>query len=301
MARLIADAPGMRLDAFLAERLEGYSRGAAQALIERGLVTVDGRPAQSSLKLKEGQIIELAEAEVEWDVDFSVVFEDPSILVIVKPAGLLMHPLGETWLTRPEAALHEKQPNLAGLLYKRGNKRVQRCGIVHRLDRQTSGLLVVAKTAQAYGALVEAFKDREMDKTYRAIVRGVPKDVKSRVEAPIGRKPGHRKVEVTPFGKTAQTQFRVVEAAKAHAVVEAKPLTGRTHQIRAHLALVGHPVAGDPEFEAPGAKPAAPRLMLHAWKLAFAHPKTGRPLEFTAPPPKDFRDFWKSCKTPGNK
>lgn len=294
MARaLTCDVPGLRLDRFLAEKLEGYSRGAAQKLIERGLVRVDGKPGQADMKLREGALVEIEEARQDWDLELTALHEDSSILVINKPAGLLMHPLGESWLSAAETSLHGEM-NLAGILYKRGLSKVPRCGIVHRLDRPTSGVLVVAKTKAAYESLVEAFKNREMDKTYRAIVRGIPSD--ARVEAPIGRKPGHRKVEVTPFGKTAQTHIKVVEAAKNHALVEAKPLTGRTHQIRAHLALVGHPVAGDNEFEAAGARPKAPRLMLHAYKLSFEHPKTGETLAFTAPYPRDFKEFWKTLK-----
>lgn len=301
---LVADVPGLRLDRFLAERLEGYSRGAAQALIERGLVRVDGKQGHADHKLREGALVEISESRADWGlgegVDDWLVHEDKALLVLVKPAGLLMHPLGETWLSAPEAALSERDPNLAGLLYKRfGGKLpagLERCGIVHRLDRQTSGLLVVAKTAKAQAALISSFKEREIDKTYRAIVRGVPADAKARVDAPIGRKPGHRKVGVTPFGKMAQTALRVIETAPAHGLVEAKPLTGRTHQIRAHLALVGHPVAGDPEFEAPDARPKAPRLMLHAFRLAFDHPSGGKRAEFKAVPPKDFQAFWRLCK-----
>jgi len=232
------------------------------------------------------------------DLEDWVLHEDSELIVLDKPAGLLMHPLGESWLNTPEAALAD-QENLAGLLLKRRPKidaaGTPRCGIVHRLDRPTSGVLLVAKTPRAYERLTGAFKAREVHKLYRAIVRGVPADKKARVEAPIGRKPGHRKVMVTPFGKSAETGFRVVEAKKAAALVEAEPLSGRTHQIRAHLAALGHPVAGDPEFETGTAKPAAPRLMLHAYQIRFEHPKTGAPCEFRAAPPKDFREFWKAC------
>lgn len=305
--RLIADVPGLRLDSFLAERLEGYSRGAAQALIRKGSVRVDGRLGETSRKLREGEVVEIDEPASSWETELSVddwiIHEDAALMVILKPAGLLMHPLGETWLSAPQAALSEAAPNLAGLLYKRhmrlGGKvprALERCGLVHRLDRQTSGVLVIAKTAQAQASLVDAFKRRKVEKTYRAVVRGVPADAKARVEAPIGRRPGHRKVEVTPYGKTAQTSLRVVETSRKHALVEAKPLTGRTHQIRAHLALIGHPVAGDPEFEAVTVEPKAPRLMLHAWRLSFEHPSTGKRAAFEAAPPADFRKFWAACK-----
>ena len=127
-------------------------------------------------------------------------------------------------------------------------------------------------------------------------MRGVPGQAKTRVEAPIGRKPGHRKVLVTPFGKTAETSFEVVESCPAAAVVEARPLTGRTHQIRAHLGLIGHPVCGDVEFEAKQAKPWPPRMLLHAYRIDLVHPGSAEPVTFRAPLPKDFRDFWALCK-----
>jgi len=295
-----------RLDKLLALRLGKYSRSHIQDLVARGHVTVDGAKWENSKKLKGGERIVVSSAGAAWPEFASfetwVVHEDADLIVLNKPAGLLMHPLGESWLTSPEAALAEPDANLAGVLQrarpeilKRG---VPRCGIVHRLDRQTSGVLLVAKTKAAYDALIEAFKDRLVEKLYRAVVRGVPADKATRVEAPIGRDPGHRKVKVTPFGKQAQTHIRVVAKAKGAALVEAKPLTGRTHQIRAHLALTGHPVLGDVEFDKRvDGKPWPPRLLLHAFRVAFEHPKSGKRVEFTCEPPSDFARFWRSLKS----
>ena len=291
---------GKRLDAFLAEHLTAYSRVFLKGLITQGLVTVDGKPGRADRKVEEGQLVvanlpEDAPGPSAEDFESWVLFEDRRLLVLNKPSGLLMHPLGESWLTAPEAARAEDETNVAALLQIHRpailKAKTPRCGIVHRLDRPTSGVLAVAKDPETYAALTGAFKDRMMEKTYRAVVAGVPKD-RSRVEAPVGRNPGHRRVVVTPLGKTAETSFKVVAKKKKAALVEATPLTGRTHQIRAHLAFLGHPVAGDMEF--PGLK--APRLMLHAWRLAFTHPLTGKDAEFTADPPADFMKFWRTLK-----
>jgi 23S rRNA pseudouridine1911/1915/1917 synthase len=246
-------------------------------------------------------VVELPEREGAPAAEFEswVLFEDKRLLVLNKPSGLLMHPLGSSWLTRPEAARAESEDNLAALLQvhrplilKAGTPR---CGIVHRLDRPTSGALVVAKDPETWAALCAGFKDRAMDKTYRAIARGALAGA-ARVDAPIGREPGQRRIVVTALGKAAETAFKPLSRKKTATLVEAKPLTGRTHQIRAHLAHIGHPVMGDPEFDkrVPPGAPLAPRLMLHAYRLAFEHPASGRPAQFTAEPPNDFVSFWKS-------
>jgi 23S rRNA pseudouridine1911/1915/1917 synthase len=288
---------GKRLDAFLAEMMPSYSRMFLKGLIEGGHVAVDGKPGKTSRKVLEGQLVDVLLPDTTGSEDFEswVLFEDRRLLVLNKPSGLLMHPLGESWLTAPEAARAEPEANLAALLQIHRpailKAKTPRCGIVHRLDKPTSGVLAVAKDPETYEALTGAFKDRLMDKLYRAIVKGVPNPT-SRVNAPIGRNPGHRRIVVTPLGKTAETAFKVVAKAKKAALVEAHPLTGRTHQIRAHLAFLGHPVAGDMEF--PGMK--APRLMLHAYRLSFTHPLTGKAAEFTADAPADFTRFWKAQK-----
>ncbi|MBI4062265.1 MAG: RluA family pseudouridine synthase, partial [Elusimicrobia bacterium] len=264
---LIVERDLPRLDAFLSKNLSGYSRAFLKGMIGRGMVTVDGAVVDADEPVLEGQRveIELPETAAASSEDFEswVLHEDKRLLVLNKPSGLLMHPLGDSWLKRPEAARAGRETNLAAELQvhrpailKAGTPR---CGIVHRLDRPTSGVLAVAKDPETYAAIVDMFKERYMDKTYRAIVRGVP-PAAVRVQAPIGREPGQRRVVVTPLGKPAETSFKIVGKKRIAALVEAKPLTGRTHQIRAHLAHLGHPVMGDPEFDRKGV-PSAPRLM----------------------------------------
>lgn len=302
--RLVVEYEGARLDRFLADRLDGLSRGHVKDLIERGCVTVGGEQETADYRLKAEEVVEVTFPEAAAggeDFERWVLHEDKHLLVLRKPAGLLMHPLGESWLSSPKAAISDKRSNLAGLLqqHRAGilEAGVERCGIVHRLDRQTSGVLLVAKTPAAYEALLEAFKERRITKLYRAAVRGVPAQERARVRAPIGRNPGHRRVIVTQFGKSAETAFTVVETAAVAALVEARPLTGRTHQIRAHLAYLGHPVLGDIEFDKqmPGA-PWPERMLLHAYSVELTHPGTGRKVSYTAPLPEDFRLFWKQLK-----
>jgi 23S rRNA pseudouridine1911/1915/1917 synthase len=300
---------GERLDKFLTGFLAGSTRAHARSLVERGFVTVDGTVRPPDFRLKGGEIVRLTAVERGWpEMDFEswVLHEDRDLLVLNKPAGLLIHPLGTSWLTRPEASMDEPEPNLAGLLLKHRPKAaasgVERCGIVHRLDRPTSGALLVAKTSDAQHLLLAAFRDRTVHKTYRAVVLGTVAE--KSVDAPIGRATGRRKVKVTPYGREASTAFRTVSKAGDVSMVEAMPLTGRTHQIRAHLAVLGHPVLGDTEampgefqkaFEATGL-PEPPRLLLHAYKLTLDHPGTGRPASYSAKMPHDMTYYWALCR-----
>lgn len=299
----VVESGGMRLDRYLADRLPEYSRSHLKGLIERGCVTVEGRRRSADVKVSSGERVVLDVPRARWPererFEGWVLHEDDDILVLDKPAGLLMHPLGASWLADPKASLSEAEANLAGLLLdlrpRITGARVPRCGIVHRLDRQTSGVLLVAKTLAASRKLVLAFKERRVSKVYRALVRGLPQG--KTVQAPVGRNPGHRRVVVTPFGKTAETAFHVIETAGGAALVEARPLTGRTHQIRAHLGFLGAPVMGDAEFDQrKEGQPWPPRMLLHAYSVELEHPGTGRRVQYRAPLPKDFRDFWLRMK-----
>ncbi|MCX5794320.1 MAG: RluA family pseudouridine synthase [Elusimicrobia bacterium] len=302
----VAETPRQRLDLFLAGHFPHLSRSHLKRLIALGAVRVGGELADADRRLHVGEAVAVEFPAPEWAEPYGrfsdwVLHEDRALLVLNKPAGLLMHPLGASWLAAPEAALCETEPNLAGILLRQrpgiSAAGTPRCGIVHRLDRCTSGVLLVAKTPAASEALIGEFKDREVSKTYRAVVRGQWLEKRASVEAPVGRKPGHRRIIATPFGKEASTGFSVLESCAAGAWVEALPLTGRTHQIRVHLDLLGHPVMGDQEFDRPrSGEPVPPRLMLHAYKIEFAHPATARPVRFLARVPEDMRRFWAACR-----
>lgn len=301
---LTVDGGGIRLDKFLAERFPGYSRAHLKELVLRGCVRVGGEPGKPSRVLEEGESVRiefpgLAAGAGKDVLKSRVLHEDHEILVLDKPTGLLMHPLGASWLTNPRAALEDTEPNLAGILYSErpgiSKAGVPRCGIAHRLDRPTSGVLVVAKTLAAYRSLLGQFKDRAISKVYLALVQGRVLDKELLVDAPVGRAPTGGKITANPFGREASTGLRALAVLKTASWLEARPLTGRTHQIRAHLALAGHPVLGDPEHggaSVPGL--SVPRLMLHAFRLEFDHPATGKRAAFRAEIPADFRLCWKA-------
>lgn len=283
-------AAGMRLDRFLAERAElGLSRSRIQQLIREGRVRVDGRPARPSQPVRPGSRVwvqvpppEPLEAVPEA-IPLDVVYEDADLLVICKPRGMVVHPApGHRSGTLVNALLVHCR-DLAGI----GG--ALRPGLVHRLDRDTTGLLVVAKTEHAYRHLAAQLKRREMERRYLALVRGVPPP-EGTVDAPIGRDPRRRvRMAVVPDGRPARTHFRVLEAfGDRYALLEARLETGRTHQIRVHLASIGHPVAGDPLYGGRAGELGLAGQALHAYRLAFTHPRSGERLAFEAPLPADF-------------
>ena len=277
---------GLRLDQALARLLPEESRSRLAKLIEAGHVRVDGEEARAKRKLKSGEAVEVALApRVEESayraeaIALDVVHEDADVLVLNKPAGLVVHPGSGNWEgTMLNALLHH-----ASALGE-----LARAGIVHRLDKDTSGLLVVAKNEPAQLSLVRQLQARTVKRTYLALARGkVTRGGK--VDAPIGRHPVHRtRMAVVEDGKPAVTHYRVREAFKAHTLLECDLETGRTHQIRVHLASIGHPLEGDPVYAGRGDK-LLPRQALHAWKLAFLHPRTEKLRQFEAELPEDFR------------
>ena len=284
---------GLRLDQALARLLPGESRSRLSRLIEEGHVRVDGEAAVGRRKVKSGEAVELTLAPREADAAFrpeaialDVLHEDDDVLVIDKPAGLVVHPGSGNWAGTMLNALLHHAPGAASL---------PRAGIVHRLDKDTSGLLVVARNEPAQLALVRQLQARTVKRTYLALARGrVERDGK--VDAPIGRHPVHRtRMAVVPAGKPAVTQYRVRERLAAHTLLECDLETGRTHQIRVHLASIGHPLEGDPVYGGRGARPF-PRQALHAWRLAFRHPRTGETLQFESPLPADFRALLESLR-----
>ena len=286
----LVETGGERLDVFLASRRSGLSRSRIRKLIDDGHVTVDGRPAKASTRLVAGQIVTLdlpppSPAELQpWDVPLTVVFEDDDLIVIDKPAGMTVHPApGNEDRTLANAVLAHA-PDIEGI----GGER--RPGIVHRLDKDTSGLIVVAKNELAHARLSEQFKSREVSKVYLALVAGHPSPPEADIDAPIGRRPHDRqRMAVVSTGRPAITRYRVVTSYSRSTLVEARPRTGRTHQIRVHLSSVGHPVMGDATYGRP--VEGLSRQFLHAHRLAFVHPASGETVRFTAELPSDLRSY----------
>lgn len=296
--------PGGRLDVFLREKFPAVSRGAMQRLIEQGHIRVNGQMVKPTHTPRAGEQVAVhwpearpAEAQPE-DIPLDILFEDESLLVLNKPAGLVVHPAaGHEEHTLVNALLHHCQGSLSGI----GG--VARPGIVHRLDKETSGCLVVAKNDKTHLALSEQFSGRVVKKVYHAIVCGELARESGEIRAAIARHPTHRKRMAVPDddkGRAAHTSYRVLERLNHATLVEAQIHTGRTHQIRVHFQFLGHPLAGDDTYGARQNKRlkelanyAAPRVLLHARELSFLHPRTGKPLKFSAPLPLDFRQALK--------
>ena len=274
-----------RLDLRVMEQA-GVSRTAAQALITGGHVTVNGRPGRAGARVQPGDVVVVdtpppAPVTVAQGppVALDVVYEDSALAVIDKPAGLVVHP-----------APGHPNGTVADGLRQRGDTwsvagGPDRPGIVHRLDRDTSGLLVVAKTEAAHRALAAQLERRTLGRVYWALVHGTFREATGRIEAPIGRDPGHRqRMAVVDGGRDAVTDFRVAERMRRLTRLEVRLRTGRTHQVRVHLASIGHPIAGDPVYGRRG-DTLSPRPALHAIELHFDHPDDGRPMSFTSPLP----------------
>ncbi|NPA39816.1 MAG: RluA family pseudouridine synthase [Thermodesulfobacteria bacterium] len=284
---------GKRLDVFLKEKINELSRSRIKSLIEEGKILVNGKKSKSSYKVKNKDIV-LVEIPPEKEIDispsdvpFDILFEDEHIAVINKPPGVVVHPAPGHYEDTLVHGLVKRLKNLSGI----GGK--LRPGIVHRLDKDTSGIMLVAKNDQAHKNLSEAFKNRLIKKTYFAIVYKTFERKKGKIETFIGRHPVHRKkMAVLPQGREAITEYQVIENLYKASLVELKPLTGRTHQLRVHMSFLGHPILGDPVYG--GLKhdlPKAPRLMLHAGKITFTHPVKKETLNFEAPFPEDFKTY----------
>lgn len=291
---------GARLDAFLAARVEGVSRTTLKRAIEEGDVLVGGRESKPSYKLRAGERVEAelpeppaTEVEPE-DIPLEIVHEDEEVVVVNKPAGMVVHP-----------AAGVRNGTLANALAFRfrnselGNQQSVRPGIVHRLDRDTSGLIVVAKTARAHENLSDQFRARTVFKSYAALVHGATKEEKGKIDQPVARDPRNRtRMGVVRGGRAALTHWRVRRRYERFTLLDVEIKTGRTHQIRVHLAWMKHPVVGDETYGMGRDKTVAdPRLraaiaamgrqFLHAARLGFHHPRTGVWMSFDAPPPPE--------------
>ncbi len=294
------EAAGRRLDQVLAELFPDYSRSRLQTWIRAGQVMVDGRSRRPRDPVTGGEEVAIdavVEPDTRWlpePIPLQVIYEDADLLVINKPAGLVTHPAAGNWDGTLVNGLLHLAPELAVL---------PRAGIVHRLDKETSGLLVVARTLPAHQGLVAALARRDVRREYLAVVRGVPTGGAT-VDAPIGRHPVERKrMAVVSSGRHAVTHYRVAERYRANALLDVRLETGRTHQIRVHLAHVRHPLVGDPVYSGRphlprGVSPALraqlqdfPRQALHAARLALAHPRSGEAMAWQAPLPQDLTDL----------
>jgi 23S rRNA pseudouridine1911/1915/1917 synthase len=292
--------PSGRLDTFLRGKFPAVSRGAIQRLIEQGHIQVNGRTVKPTHTPRAGEQVEVhwpearaAEAQPE-EMALNVLFEDETLLVLNKPPGLVVHPAaGHEEHTLVNALLHHCAGQLSGI----GG--VARPGIVHRLDKDTSGCLVVAKNDETHLALSAQFATRKVEKIYHAILCGeLPRD-QGEIHAAIARHPSHRKRMAVDdaAGRDARTSYHVLERLQGATLVEAVLHTGRTHQIRVHFQFLGFPLVGDATYGnrqnqhlSDLAGYAAPRQMLHAWHLTFSHPRTAKRLSFEAPLPEDFLD-----------
>lgn len=296
--RAPADAAGERLDRVLSELFPEFSRSQLQSWTRDGAITVDGCKVKPSLKLKGGEQIAV-DVSLEPDpevrpqrIPLSIVYEDEHVIVLDKPAGLVVHPApGNRDGTLQNALLHH-DPELAI---------VPRAGIVHRLDKLTSGVMVVARTLQAHAALVDQLQRRTMHREYRTLVYGAMV-AGGTVDAPIGRHPTDRvRMAVVRNGKPAVTHYRIERRYRDFTWLRVRLETGRTHQIRVHMAHIRHPVVGDPDYggrlklpsgASPGLRAALQgldRQALHAFRLRFTHPGSGEPVQFDAPLPEDLR------------
>ena len=298
--------PSERLDSYLRGRFPAVSRGALQRLIEAGHIRVNGRTVKPTHTPRAGEQVQVhwpearpSEAQPEV-MPLDILFEDDALLVLNKPAGLVVHPAaGHEEHTLVNALLHHCAGQLSGI----GG--VARPGIVHRLDKETSGCMVVAKNDDTHVALSAQFAGRRVRKVYQAILTGELQRDRGEIRAAIARHPAHRKRMAVSedAGREARTTYRVLERLRGATLVEAALHTGRTHQIRVHFQFLGFPLLGDLTYgqrqnrrfeELAGF--AAPRVMLHARLLAFVHPRTGKHQEFEAPVPADFEDLLRALR-----
>ena len=297
--QLTADMAGERLDAFLARSVEGLTRSSAQRLLEEGCVTRNGRPGKKNDKLNMGDQISVTLPEpkevdiVPTQMELDIVYEDADVLVINKPKGLVVHP----------AAGHQEDTLVNGLLYAMGDSLSGingelRPGIVHRIDKDTSGLLAVAKNDLAHVVLASQLKDHTMARTYECIVCGNLREDTGTVDAPIGRHPGDRKkMCVTERNsRHAVTHWEVIARYKGYTHVRCRLETGRTHQIRVHMAHIGHPILGDTVYGRKKPELGQDSQVLHAGALCFRHPRDERPVMVFAPLPEYFTQVLEKLK-----
>ena len=296
-----AEESGERVDALLARHLDGFSRSAAQRLIESGAVLLGEKPVKKNYLCSAGDeftvtLPELAEAPLTaQDIPLDVVYEDDDLIVVDKPRGMVVHPApGHPDGTLVNALLFHCGDSLSGI----GGER--RPGIVHRIDKDSSGLIIAAKNDFSHLALSAQLSDHSLRRTYEAVVRGRLREDSGTVDAPIGRHPTDRKrMAVTDkASRSAVTHWEVIARYKGYTHVRCRLETGRTHQIRVHMARIGHPLLGDFTYGAPAPEKGLTGQCLHARQLRFVHPRTGETVELEAPLPDYFLEVLKKLGTP---
>lgn len=287
--KIISDISGTRIDAYLADIFKELSRSYVQKLLESGQILVNDKKAKSNYRIKQGDEIEInipepAPLEVKpEEIKFDIIYEDDDIIVVNKPQGMVVHPAAGNYTGTLVNALLKHCINLSGI------NGVLRPGIVHRIDKDTSGVLIVAKNDVAHKSLANQIKDHTVNRKYITLVEGVIKVDNGTIEGSIGRHHTDRKrMDIVSTGKHAVTHFKVLERFSNYTLIEAKLETGRTHQIRVHMCHIGHPVVGDPVYGIKKQKFNLEGQALHAALLGFIHPRTGHYMEFSAPLPSYF-------------
>ena len=286
--QLVVDADGFRVDAFLPTKLPDISRVTAQRLIKTGNVLKNGATVKASNRLVQGDLLtvtipppEPIDLEPDW-LNLEFLYEDQDIVAVNKPAGISVHPSGNN---RRGTLVNGLIAQISDLSEIGG---IERPGIVHRLDKDTSGIILVAKNDYSHHHLGQQFKDRKLEKKYLALVSGLPRSTEGIIEGPIGRDPRNRKrMAIVTDGKHARTRYKILGGTPHQSLLEVQLDTGRTHQIRVHMASIGHPIIGDRTYG--GKSSLVDRQFLHAHKISFTHPRKNRTLSFTAALPSDLR------------
>ena len=290
---------GTRLDKYVAEKIDHLSRSKVLRLIQNSFVLIDDKKVNPSYKVNTGEVVEINLPDqtsanlTPWQLELDIVFEDESILIVNKPAGIAVHPApGHRDKTITNALInHDLGISKVGLN--------SRPGIIHRLDMETSGLLVTAKNEIAHRKISQQFAERLVKKVYFALVKGIPQNPQAIIDAPIGRSPFNRQqMDIISTGKTALTQYELVERYTSHSLLKVLPQTGRTHQIRVHLKSIGHSVVGDKIYGQP--EPALNRQFLHASSLSFTHPDSGKLVNFDSDLPVQLSQHINRLKSPSD-
>lgn len=291
--KIVFEGYSRRLDIFAADELADFSRAIVQKMIKDGKITVNGKKVKPSWPLTPGEVVEfeMPSPKAKTKLSDLIIHDGKDFFVLIKPAGMLVHPQSPVWEEHPEAVFSTEETLVSVILAnppKGFDTSMPRAGLVHRLDRETSGVMVVAKTQEFQAEMVALFSNREVHKTYHSIACGEVPDNEGTIDVPIGRVAGG-KIKASDVGREAVTDYKVLERKNGFTYIELYPRTGRTNQLRVHLSWLGYPVLGDWLYR--GA--TADRLMLHARRIEFNHPLTGKKLKFEAPVPDDFLSAWK--------